>query len=195
MYKNKTSRVLVAVTVLILIFSVTACEKDEEGVYKAGDFEFYREYIGDLSFLVPSHWATFIPNPGDEDALLPIFGSEFSAWYPEFENEPNFTVNQFNTFGVLPTDEEMQGLLLMQTGGKIDIESLEWSTVIDPVNALFLRGVIINEDSVYKGMKVIDISFVYNDWIYFISAVYDGNEPEQDFLINYMIDSLNLAIY
>jgi len=124
------------------------------------------ERVGSLIFIRPTHWAGYMGQ------MEPHEGADVEFWDPEFgDDEPSLSVRMLPLDGTAPTlDELLAGMLAEE---RIEVTDAGIDTVISPIDVAFVFGININENDFQYGMYEYNIKFVYDGWLYIVTANYN----------------------
>ena len=171
-----------SVAILAVIILLTACNTSTEPLEIVGEnsaiavvamAEFTEERIGDVRFLRPPHWAAFVAQL--EPPRMEFWDAEY------YDDQPFFIVQQLPIVGVVPTLED----LLAEKLDEVEIEVIvaEIAPIIYPVDAVHIFGT-------NGGMEVYEIRFVYNGWLYAVSASHSIDNDEHRYYVLSMIQNM-----
>ena len=144
---------------------------------------FVSERVGDVTFHRPIHWAG-LADQVQEGASLEFW----DAFYDK--DQPFFRVRQLPLEGETPSLDDLLATMLAEE--RIDVINAEVAPADYPIDAAVVFGTNIDEDAWQKGMYEYDIRFVYDDWLYVITAWYKDISNHQE-LFQSMIQSMAVA--
>jgi len=144
------------------------------------------ERVGNVIFPVPAHWASFASQ------LEPHEGADWQFWDADFDDDqPVFRVRKLPLDGTTPTLDELLAEMLAEE--RIEVIASGIENIIHPIYAAIVFGINANENDWQYGMYEYDIRFVYDGWLYVVTAYYEDIRNHQ-YLIQAMIQGMMVGV-
>ena len=141
--------------------------------------EFIWERVGDVTFIRPAHWTSSLSQ------IEPHEGANMEFWDANFDiNQPFFSVRKLPLDGATPTLDDLLAEMLAE--GRIEVVNAEIAPIIYPVDVAVVFGININANDVQFAMYEYNLKFIYEDWLYIVTAYYQDIDNHQYLILSMM---------
>ena len=212
MKKRKLQKILFLVLGIVLIFTLTACAKENDTTDPDNvpdttpdttpdgndngndpghidfDVNFIEEEALALMFVRPEHWAAFQSNQYDTLHEELSAGFNISFWDPTFDKEPTLSITMTHQNEEITT-AELKEALTNVVRSYIDAGIVYTDFIADGVEAVIALGDVTAEDSVYKGMAAYIMNFIYDGVFYAVHIYVDPEVEIQTYMSGIIIQS------
>ena len=178
---------LLTITAVVLLALAACGSNSDTSTYDEFDVPGYVwERVGDVAFTRPEHWAGFLSQ------MEPHEGAFLEFWDPEFDADtPSFGVRKLPLDGTAPTLDEL--LAKMLTEERIDVINADIAPIIYPIYVAKVFGINTSESDWQYGKYEYYIKFVYEDWLYIVTAQYKDIYDHQHIILS-ILDSMMVGV-